>query len=203
VYSLFEIMGLHHLYEVSLKFLHLNRKEEVMNQLVSRKQRKNTMDRRSTFALITTAIVWLSIIFDANSAIAQSAEDIEGVKTASKGFYAALAVLDNGEAMDKIWAHTPYITFVGPRSKSVIVGWDDQKKYWQKNNKLFLQRDVVLPDPQIHVNGNLAWEIGREAGDVKMSNGGIHRSSHMVTNVYEKIEGRWLIVSHHAQPTPK
>jgi ketosteroid isomerase-like protein len=153
--------------------------------------------------LITTAVVWFSIAFPANNAIAQPAEDIEGVKAASKEFYAALAVLDNGEAMDKVWAHMPYITFIGPRSKSVIVGWDGQKKYWSESNKLFLQRDIMLLDQQIHVNGNLAWEMGRETGDVKMANGSTRKANNMVTNVYEKIEGRWFIVSHHAQPTPK
>ena len=45
-----------------------------------------------------------------------SAADIERVKAASKGFYTALAVIDNGEAMAKVWAHTPYITIVGPRA---------------------------------------------------------------------------------------
>ena len=53
-----------------------------------------------------------------------------GVKAASKAFYAALAVLDNGEAMEKVWAHTPYVTYVGPRAKAIIVGWDAQQKYW-------------------------------------------------------------------------
>jgi len=36
---------------------------------------------------------------------------------ASKAFYAALAVLDNGEAMEKVWAHTPYPTWTVPQKK--------------------------------------------------------------------------------------
>ena len=39
-----------------------------------------------------------------SNAVAQSAADVEGVKEASKNLYAALAVLDNGEAMEKVWA---------------------------------------------------------------------------------------------------
>jgi len=34
----------------------------------------------------------------------QGAPDVEGVKAASKAFYAALAVIHNGEAMEKVWA---------------------------------------------------------------------------------------------------
>ena len=90
------------------------------------------MNRRSTLTLISTAFVWLWIAFPMSNAVAQSVADVEGVKEASKNFYVALAVLDNGEAMEKVWAHTPYVTYVGPRHTSVLVGWDAQKKYWRR-----------------------------------------------------------------------
>jgi ketosteroid isomerase-like protein len=128
---------------------------------------------------------------------------VEGVKAASKAFYAALGVLDDGTAMSKVWAQRPYVTFIGPRSKAVIVGWDAQKKYWLENNKRFAQRNASITEPQIHVNGNLAWEIGIERGNVKMQDGTASEVANFVTGVYERIDGRWLRVSHHAQPIPK
>ena len=42
--------------------------------------------------------------------------DVEAVKTASKNFYAALAAIDF-ETMAKVWAHTPYVTYVGRAPK--------------------------------------------------------------------------------------
>jgi len=153
--------------------------------------------------LIATAVAWLWIALLPSNATAQPAADMEGVKAASKAFYAALSVIDNGEAMEKVWAHTPYVTYVGPRSKSITVGWEAQKKYWVEANKLFSQRNVTLSDQQIHVNGNLAWEMGQETGDVKMKDGGTWKVDLIVTNVYEKLSGRWLIVSHHVQPKPQ
>jgi hypothetical protein len=101
------------------------------------------MNRRSMLTLITTAVAWLWIALPASNAFAQPAADNEGVQAASKAFYAALAVLDNGEAMEKVWAHTPYVTYVGPRAKSIIVGWDAQKQYWVETNKLFSQRNIT------------------------------------------------------------
>ena len=157
------------------------------------------MNLRSTLALITTliAISW-------NSALAQGAGDVEGVKAASKAFYSALAVIDDGTAMEKVWAHTPYVTLVGPRSKSILVGWDGQKKYWEESNKRFSQRNGVLLDQHVHVNGNLAWEMGQESGENKMKDGSTSKNDYIVTNVYEKqANGRWLIVSHHVQPKPQ
>ena len=161
------------------------------------------MNRHSMLTLIATAVALLWIALPPGNAVAQAAADMEGVKAASKAFYAALSVIDNGEAMEKVWAHTPYVTYVGPRSKSITVGWEAQKKYWVEANKFFSQRNVTLSDQQIHVNGNLAWEMGQETGDVKMKDGGTWKVDLIVTNVYEKLDGRWLIVSHHVQPKPQ
>src|SRR5262249_43961812 len=118
-------------------------------------------------------------------------------------FYAALSVLDDGSAMEKVWARAPYVTYVGPQNKSIIVGWDAQKKYWNEFNKLFLRRSVSLVDVHIHVNGNLAWEIAAESGQAQLSDGRTRTVDWLVTNVYEKIDGRWLVVSHHVQPKPQ
>ena len=113
-------------------------------------------------------------------------------------------MIDEGTAMEKVWAHTPYVTLVGPRSKSILVGWDGQKKYWEESNKRFSQRNSVLSDQHIHVNGNLAWEMGQEGGENKMKDGSTSKNDWIVTNVYEKqADGRWLIVSHHVQPKPQ
>ena len=159
------------------------------------------MNRRTVFTL--SAISTLGLALLPGSAVAQQASDVDGVKAASKAFYSALAVLDNGEAMEKVWAHTPYVTYVGPRAKTIIVGWDAQKKYWADNNKLFSSRNVTLSDQNIHVNGNLAWEMGQESGTPKMKDGKDATADYIVSNVYEKIDGRWFMVSHHVQPKPQ
>jgi len=158
------------------------------------------MNRRDvlTFSAMTTVLA--SGLLPGN-AFAQQSADVEGVKGASKAFYAALAVIDNGEAMERVWAHTPYVTYVGPRAKSsVIVGWDALKKYWEDTNKLFTERKATLTDQHIHVNGNMAYEIGQETGEQKLKDGSSPQIDYFVTNVYEKLDGRWVIISHHVQP---
>jgi hypothetical protein len=93
------------------------------------------MNRR---VVLTSAAIWTA--FSASGAIAQQPADIEGVRAASKAFYTALDVLDDGTAMEKIWASSARTsTYVGPQSKSIIVGWDDQKKYWESFNKRFAE----------------------------------------------------------------
>jgi ketosteroid isomerase-like protein len=128
----------------------------------------------------------------------------EGVQAASEAFYSALAALDDGSAMAEVWAHAPYVTFVGPRSKAIVVGWEAIQKYWEGANKLFAERNVALTDAHVHANGDLAWEIGLEVGEGKLKNGTSREVDQFVTNVYERqADGRWLIVSHHVQPKPQ
>ena len=159
------------------------------------------MNWRNIFRLFLVS-AWVFALLSGN-AVAQQSPDEEGVKAASKAFYAALAVIDDGTAMDKVVAHTPYITFTSPRGNSIYVGYDAWKKYWPNANKLFLVRTVSLSEQHIHVNGNLAWEMGEETGDAKLKNGTARKVNYLVTNVYERIDGHWLMVSHHAQPKPQ
>ena len=157
------------------------------------------MNRRRMFTLATVLIA-----FQATSALAQQTGDVEGVKGASRAFYQTLSVLDDGTAMEKVWARTPYVTYLGPQGKSIIVGWDAQKKYWESFNKLFSQRNVSLVDMCILMcHGNLAWEIGLETGQAQMKDGSSKKVDWFATNVYEKLDGRWMMVSHHVQPKPQ
>jgi ketosteroid isomerase-like protein len=145
----------------------------------------------------------LLLALPAGGAVSQQTADVDGVKAASKAFYEAVVVVDDGAAMEKVWAQTPYVTYVGPRSTAIIVGWEAHKKYWIEFNKPFLQRSVALIDAQVRVVGNLAWEIGAESGVAQMKDGSTRKVDWIVTNVYEKIDGRWLTVSHHVQPKPQ
>lgn len=126
--------------------------------------------------------------------------DIEGVRAASQSFYAALPALDDGTRMEAVWANTPYVTYVGPSNTSIIVGWDAQKRYWKLFNNEFVARSASIADAHIRVVGNLAWQIGLEVGHALMKDGTTRNIDWIVTNVFEKIDGRWLMVSHHVQP---
>jgi ketosteroid isomerase-like protein len=128
--------------------------------------------------------------------------DIEDVEAASQSFYTALSVLDDGTRMAAVWASTSYVTYVGPSSTSIIVGWDAQKRYWKSFNTEFVARSVSIVDAHVHVVGNLAWQIGLEVGHALMKDGTTREIDWIVTNVFEKTDGLWLMVSHHAQSKP-
>ena len=74
------------------------------------------------------ALSRFSLPLPAHGAFAQQSADIDAVKAASKAFYEAVVVVDDGTAMEKVWAQTPYVTYVGPRSTAIIVGWEGSKE---------------------------------------------------------------------------
>ena len=162
-----------------------------------------TFSIRRTVSAVSLAAVIVSVMLAGMSAswAQQKASDEDGVKAASKAFYAALSGTDVA-AMKQVWAHTPYVVYVGPSSKSIVRGWAAVESAWEQSfaNR---SRSVSLTESYIHIDGNLAWEVGTENGTVKAKDGSERKSDNIVTNVYEKQNGRWLMVSHHAQSKPQ
>ncbi len=145
-----------------------------------------------------TAIAMLVMVFQAPAA---RADDMADVKAASDAFYQSLATLDDGTAMSGVFAQTPYITFVGPMTKDIIVGWPALKGYFAKANARFKKREARLENRAMHVSGPVAWEVGLEVGAFETTDGNTLPVNWVATNIYEKqADGRWLMVSHHVQP---
>jgi ketosteroid isomerase-like protein len=158
---------------------------------------------RITSALAAASMIVGIIAFGSTVGWAQqTASNDDGAKAASKAFYAALSGTDVG-AMKSLWAHTPNVVYVGPSSKSIARGWSAVESAWDATfgNS---SRTVTLTESYIQTDGKLAWEVGNEIGTAKGKDGIERKIDVIVTNVYEKQQGgRWLMVSHHAQPKPQ
>src|SRR6266581_3757952 len=132
----------------------------------------------------------------------QETSDIERINAASQVFIAAISARDIG-AMDKVWAHEPYATFIGPLSTTVVVGWDGVRKAWQMRFGQFDRVTISMDEPHIHINGKVAWAVGMEKIELLRKDGKTIRFDTFVTNVFESQDGEWLIVSHQATPVFK
>jgi len=129
----------------------------------------------------------------------QQRTDVKRVNAASQAFIAAITARDIW-AMDKVWAHEPYATFIGPLSATVVVGWDGVRKAWQMRFGQFDRVTISLTESHVRNNGNVAWTVGVEKVELLKKNGETLSFDAFVTNVFEKRGGRWLIVSHQATP---
>jgi ketosteroid isomerase-like protein len=126
----------------------------------------------------------------------------EEVRQASAQFYAALNRMLNGDAgpMVEVWSHSSDVTTMHP----VVgrqVGWEQVRASWDQFAQLCSGGQVTLRDPLIRAGGDLAYEVGTEAGEITLA-GQSFSLEHRVTNVYRREAGGWKIVHHHTDLSP-
>ncbi len=161
------------------------------------------MNRLSILAVTTVSLLIVGVTQPAGTAVgqekAQQTLDVERVNAASQVFIAAISARDI-HAMEKVWAHEPYATFIGPLSTTVVVGWDGVKKAWEMRFNQFDRVTIALADSHVHSNGKVAWTVGIEKVQLLRKNGDTLDFDAFVTNVFENQNGRWLLVAHQATP---
>jgi ketosteroid isomerase-like protein len=150
------------------------------------------------FAMLIAALAGLGV----GVARAQTEADVAAVTTANNAFYVALSALD-AAAMEKVWASEAYITNIGPNARAVGIGPSAVQDAFKKNFLNLAQMTVKPVDTQVHINGNTGWAVGRETGEAKLKDGTSRTLTNFVTNIFEKKDGRWLLVSHQAQVVPQ
>ncbi len=129
--------------------------------------------------------------------------DVAALNAADQAFYAALSGRSS-QGMAMVWADKPYVINIGPRSKTMDVGWAAVKKYWEGAFEFFSQISVTKSDVKIQTDGKLAWVVGIEHAVLQPRAGGEPlRFDTFSTHVFEKENGRWQLVSHHAQMIPR
>ena len=123
------------------------------------------MNRLSILAVTTVSLLTLGATPPAGKAFGQEkarqTSDVERVNAASRVFIAAISARDI-RAMEKIWVHETYATFIGPLSTTVVVGWDGVKQAWEMRFNQFDRVTISLAESHIHSNGKVAWAVGVE-----------------------------------------
>ena len=152
--------------------------------------------------IIIRAVIGLLFLAAIGPARAQATTDLERIQATSRSFVAAVAARDIN-AIDKVWAHESYASFIGPLSTTVVVGWDGVRKAWQMRFGQFDRVTISMDDPHIRTNGKAAWAVGMEKIELLRKDGKTIRFDTFVTNVFENKDGQWLIVSHQATPVFK
>jgi ketosteroid isomerase-like protein len=114
-------------------------------------------------------------------------------------FYAALAEADLA-AMIELWHHSPNTECIHP-GWDRLRGWPAIQESWTR----IFQHQGPLPvqasEPLVHWCSDMAWVTCYENVTVQ-ERGTVQISQMMATNVFERIEGRWRMVIHHASPAP-
>jgi ketosteroid isomerase-like protein len=145
------------------------------------------------------AMIGLLVVALTSSAHAQATADFDGVRVTSQSFVAAIRARDI-DAMDKVWGHETYASFIGPLSTTVVVGWEGVRKAWQMRFGQFDRVTISVTEPHVHINGEVAWVVGMEKIELLRKDGKTIGFDAFVTNVLEKKDNQWLMVAHQATP---
>ena len=157
-------------------------------------------------AFLMTGVVWNGAMAQdkmEKAAASKGKSDTDAVKAALGEFNAALSALDMNK-MQATWAHMPYAVLINPRDKTGAVGWDEITKRWEGVFDFWSELKVSTQGtPQVHVKGNTAWTHSMGLAEGRTKNGEALKFVAIVTDVFEKQGGRWLVVSHHASRMPE
>jgi len=129
--------------------------------------------------------------------------DEEEVLSANRTFYAALHSLDLSQ-MAQVWSHEDWIRCMHP-GWDLLVGWDEVQGSWQEIFNSTDQMMVSISRTLVHVAGDVAWVSCLENVTTAFQN---EFNSALVeaTNIFQRRQGRWVLVHHHttplAQPPP-
>ena len=120
------------------------------------------MRRRNILTGTVTAVAGLALM--SGLTVAQQPADIDAVKAANTAFYAALSARD-AKAMEGLWANKPYVVNIGPRSKSIDVGYADAVTKWMAGvSDAFSELKASMTSiAQVQTDDKLAWVVGAES----------------------------------------
>jgi len=132
----------------------------------------------------------------ASTSYAQS--DTDAVKAAVDAYHAALLSLDAAK-LAPLWAHDGDVMVINPADGNVSVGWEAVKNSWEGDlNKMSELTLTQSEGPHIQVRGDVAWATGMLIAAAKMKGGGGGSGPLFESDIFERRNGSWLLVSHAA-----
>jgi uncharacterized protein (TIGR02246 family) len=118
-------------------------------------------------------------------------------------YHAALSALD-ATKMAALWARDDSVMDIEPSDKAITLGWQAVKKNFEEEFSGFSELKVTQGNgPNIRVKDDVAWSTGIANATLKTKEGTAATVRVFETDVFEKRDGQWLLVSHTASQVPK
>ena len=122
-------------------------------------------------------------------------QDLTQVLEVNTNFYRAFESLDI-QRMAVVWARADHVRCVHP-GWSLLSGWEAVKASWELIFSNTKEIRFTLTDVRVQIRGTVAWVILTEnlLSQVQQD---VTATSILATNIYEKTNGIWQMVHHHA-----
>lgn len=123
--------------------------------------------------------------------------DREKILEANRDFYRAFESLDI-EEMEKVWLSDPRIVCIHPGWHK-LSGWGPIMASWERIFENVFEMKFELGPPDVFTDGGIAVVVVEETLTQHAYDGKI-QTTVLATNVFERVGGKWLMVSHHGSP---
>ena len=121
----------------------------------------------------------------------------DAVLAANDAFYRAFESLDVKE-METVWRTDDGAQCIHP-GWGPLTGWTDVRDGWVRIFNHTMAMRFAPHVLHVAVRGDAAWVVCVET--ITSRQGGSEQTSQVLaTNVFERMEGRWLLVHHHGSP---
>jgi ketosteroid isomerase-like protein len=124
-------------------------------------------------------------------------DETQAVLAANAAFYRAFETLEINE-MERVWLRSSHIKCIHP-GWPLLCGWGPIMASWERIFTNTFAMRFTLTDVRIEVSGALAWVVLIENLESQGYDGS-SRAEILTTNLFEKRDGQWFIVHHHASP---
>ncbi len=124
-------------------------------------------------------------------------DETQAVLAVNAAFYRAFETLKIKE-MEKVWLRASHIKCIHP-GWPLLCGWGPIMASWERIFANTFSMRFTLTDVRIEVSGALAWVVMIENLESQGYDGS-SRAEILTTNLFEKRDGQWFIVHHHASP---
>jgi SnoaL-like protein len=129
--------------------------------------------------------------------VEERVSDVDDVLRANEAFYRAFESL-NLANMEVLWLRAPYVKCVHP-GWGLLIGWGPVMESWQRIFENTLSMRFTLTSVRAQVVGDFAWVTLIENLESQQREGGAEAQV-LATNLFQRHEGQWFIVHHHASP---
>ena len=125
-------------------------------------------------------------------------DDATAVTEANARFYQAFESLEMAR-MDEVWSHGSHVRCVHP-GWLLLSGWDAVRQSWEAIFRGSGEMRFGITDVDVHVEGDVALVTCRE-NILSHARGQVAVTALVATNVFERLDGDWLMIHHHASAT--
>lgn len=126
-----------------------------------------------------------------------ASDDTKAVLTANRDFYRAFESLDP-ERMGAVWLRENWVTCTHP-GWARILGWPAVIKSWEDIFAGVFGVKIEIVDEIAQVRADVAWVTCVEQLEQRVPDG-VSYGRVAAVNLFERRDGRWLLVHHHGSP---